>query len=91
MNIKMLKSVSEIPQSLNSPLYQVAISQFVANDLDQLDITYLRRNVCPARPEQFNAMPLGHKIYIYGGPKSGVREKFYGLNYLPEIKAQPLS
>ena len=44
--------------------------------------------MCPTDPYNFKAIPLGHKVYVYGGPESGVRAEFYGLNHLAEIQQQ---
>jgi hypothetical protein len=84
----MVKSVHALQKRPESSLYQLAQSKFVAADLDQLGITYLRRNVSPANPDVFKPEPLGSKVYIYGGDSAGTRAEFYGLDRLPEIMAR---
>lgn len=86
MNRRMVKSVHALQKRPGNSLYHLAISRFIAQDLEQHQITYLRRNISHSDPAAFSPAPLGSKVYVYGGPKSGARAEFYGLDRLPDIR-----
>ena len=43
----------------------VAISAFIARDLDKLGLSYTKFPVCPSTTGEVNPVPLGHDIYAY--------------------------
>ena len=63
----------------------VAISRFVADDLDKAGLPYTRLPVCPtdANNGMFSSVPLGDSVYMYL-PQAG--DKIYGGDVLDDIK-----
>ena len=85
MDSKTVSALEALDRPSGNPIHHIAISSFVSDDLKSLGIPHLRRNVCLTNPDSFRPEPLGHKVYVYGGPKSGTRAHFYGLDRLSEI------
>jgi hypothetical protein len=85
MDRNTVSALGALDRSSENPIYHIAISSFVSNDLKSLGIPHLRRNLYLTNLDSFKPEPLGHKVYVYGGPQSGVRAHFYGLDRLSEI------
>lgn len=79
-----LALLSTHPRSRINPIHFIATSAYIADDMDALQVPYLRRNMVPISTDLFQPVPLGEKVYVYAGSKQ--REHIYGMQYLPAIR-----
>jgi hypothetical protein len=82
----MLAAVAQLPRTLVNPIVMLAGSSYIAEDLTRAQMPFLRRNIVPINPEDFQPLPLGDKVYVYAGSKQ--REHVYGVPLLPAIQEQ---
>jgi hypothetical protein len=64
-------------------LWNIAMSDYIANDMERLGFKYKKIPVCPTRPEKFNPCPNGPYVYAYG---SHTRIEDYGVDILRKIQ-----
>lgn len=73
-----------------SNVHHVAISQFIADDLDALGLKYVRLPFCCVDGEKFKPVPLGRKVYCYCPDHA--RDKYGGplldeiMRLLPDVE-----
>ncbi len=86
MRLQVLDRIIQLKRSRINPIYHIAPSSYIADDLDRVGIKYLRYNIFPKDEALFQPTPLGDKVYVYASHTRSDRVEFYGLNYLPELK-----
>lgn len=86
MNFKFLNLFSSIARSLLAPIYHIATSSFIQEDLELANIPYIRRNIFPKDENLFHPSPLGYKVYVYASQNREDRRTFYGIDQLPLLK-----
>ena len=63
--------------------YFIAISNFIENDLKDLNIPFISKAITPVEYKKPTPVPLGNCVYMYSALK---KKEFYGENFLRVIK-----
>jgi hypothetical protein len=64
-------------------LWNIAMSDYIANDMRRLGFKYKKIPVCPTRIEKFNPCPNGPYVYVYG---SHTRDYDYGMDLIRRVQ-----
>lgn len=86
MVLRQIRFVQALRRDRLSPIYHIAPSSFIAEDLDRAGLEFFRYNVFPKPEELFEPVPLGNKVYVYAASPKRYHREFYGLTKLPEIQ-----
>jgi hypothetical protein len=86
MSTNTLEFIKSLPRDRLSPIYHIARSNFIEEDLENADINYLHSRVYSSREDLFTPAPIGKKIYVYSSKPTADRFKYYGVDLIPKLQ-----
>jgi hypothetical protein len=86
MNPQLVDLVGGLKRGLHNPVFHIATSSFIENDLRRASVPFLRFNYYPKDEKIFTPVPIGNKVYIYSCQPRSDSQCFYGFDYIPVLK-----
>lgn len=83
-----IERVAALPRTRLNPIYHVAQSSFIAEDLREAGVPFMRSNVVASDTKIFQPAPLGRKVYFYYSAPNPKRFQYYGGDHLPLLQEQ---